>query len=374
MSGTRIYRNWASMLARCYNPNNPGYPKYCHRGYEPWKSFERFYADVSVLPDFGRPERSLDRIDNSAPYGPTNCRWATRSEQVRNRNLSKKKRTLGNIRLYSSRMIKRAARHTVLAERQQFAAALARAKRSNGHHQPEEATMVKRGREALFKQREEDVTAITPSLERQQWLERAVEALRERFAGVGYTVPQKIRVSIGWPKRAASCGAIGECWSTEASSDAHAELFVSPELTVSGRILDVLAHELTHATVGTAAGHQKPFKQCALKIGLQGPMRSTTGGPEFMTWAETLFKRIGLYPAGFLTDSPKQGTRMRKCECSICGYTARVARKWLALAGPPICPTDRVAMIEREGLVPTPAPAPKNAPAAAPVPSAACLK
>src|SRR5215468_5857944 len=84
----------------------------------------------------------------------------------------------------------------------------------------------------------------TPSLERQQWLEHAVEALRTRFAEVGYTVPEKIRVSIGWPKRAASCGAIGECWSTVASSDGHTEVFISPQLTEGGRILDVLAHEL----------------------------------------------------------------------------------------------------------------------------------
>ena len=205
--------------------------------------------------------------------------------------------------------------------------------------------MAKRGREALFKQREGEVTAITPSLERQQWLERAVEALRNRFIGAGYTVPQKIRVSIGWPKRAASCGAIGECWSTEASSDRHAELFVSPEITTGGRVVDVLAHELVHATVGTGAGHRKPFKQCALKIGLVGPMRSTTAGPEFTAWAEILFKRIGPYPAGFLTDTPKQGTRMLKCECSTCGYTVRITRKWLTLAGPPICPTDRIALV-----------------------------
>jgi hypothetical protein len=208
-----------------------------------------------------------------------------------------------------------------------------------------EAAMPKRGREALFKQREEPATAnVTPSLERQQWLERAVEALRNRFIGVGYTVPQKIRVSIGWPKRAASCGAIGECWSIDASSDRHAELFVSPELTEGLRILDVLAHEMVHATVGTAAGHQKPFKQCALKIGLVGPMRATTASPEFTVWADALMRRIGPYPAGYLTDTPKQGTRMLKCECATCGYTVRITRKWLTLAGPPICPTDRIAM------------------------------
>ena len=118
----------------------------------------------------------------------------------------------------------------------------------------------------------------TPSLERQHWLERAGSELRARFAAAGYIVPEKIRVSIGWPKRAASCGAIGECWATEASSDRHAELFISPELTEGARILDVLAHELVHATVGTNAGHGKAFKQCALKIGLRGPMRSTSAG------------------------------------------------------------------------------------------------
>ncbi|OLB71232.1 MAG: hypothetical protein AUI16_23645 [Alphaproteobacteria bacterium 13_2_20CM_2_64_7] len=75
-------------------------------------------------------------------------------------------------------------------------------------------------------------------------------------------------------------------------------------------------------------------------------MRSTTAGPEFTAWTEALFKRIGPYPAGFLTDTPKQGTRMLGCQCSVCGYRVRVSRKWLAAAGPPICPTDRIAMKE----------------------------
>jgi hypothetical protein len=199
-----------------------------------------------------------------------------------------------------------------------------------------------------FKHREETVQkrigGVPPSLERAQWLEAGVEALRARFAGVGYVIPEKVRVSIGWPKRAASCGAIGECWATEASSDRHSELFVSPELIDGTRILDVLAHELVHATVGTGAGHKKPFKRCALAIGLQGPMRATTAGPEFAEWSQTLLKRIGPYPAGYLTDSPKQKTRLIKCECSVCGYIARVSQKWISAAGPPICPTDQASM------------------------------
>jgi hypothetical protein len=174
--------------------------------------------------------------------------------------------------------------------------------------------MAKRGREALFKQRvpkdETPAVVVTPSLERQQWLERAVEALRARFVGAGYVVPQHIRVSIGWPKRAASCGAIGECWATEASSDRHNELFVSPELTEGARILDVLAHEMVHATVGTDAGHKKPFKQCALKIGLVGPMRSTTASPEFTAWAGRCLNASGLIRRAF---SPTRRNRARAC-------------------------------------------------------------
>jgi hypothetical protein len=180
------------------------------------------------------------------------------------------------------------------------------------------------------------------SMQRQQWLEQCVAALRDKFAANNYAVPEHVRVSIGWPKRSASCGAIGECWSTAASSDHHNELFISPELTDGAVIVSVLAHEVVHATVGVDAGHGKAFRHCALAIGLQGPMRSTSAGPEFTAWTTALFERIGPYPAGYLTDRPKQGTRGIKCECAVCGYLARISRKWLDSVGPPICPVDAV--------------------------------
>jgi hypothetical protein len=190
-----------------------------------------------------------------------------------------------------------------------------------------------------------ELTAAS-SLKRHEWLESAAEALRARFATAGYAVPDKVRVSIGWPRKASSCGAVGECWPATASSDAYIEQFIAPSLVDGVEIVGVLAHELVHATVGNKAGHGPPFKQCALTIGLAGPMRATTPGPEFVAWTGELFKRIGPYPAGYLTTplaSPKQTTRLIKCACA-CGYVARVARSWLDAAGPPICPADLVPM------------------------------
>jgi hypothetical protein len=50
---------------------------------------------------------------------------------------------------------------------------------------------------------------------RHQWLEAAVAELRSRFTGVGYTVPDAVRVSIGWTKYTPYKHAIGQCWALE---------------------------------------------------------------------------------------------------------------------------------------------------------------
>jgi hypothetical protein len=49
---------------------------------ERWRTFENFLADMGE-----RPSRlySLDRIDVNGNYEPGNCRWATRTEQMRNK-------------------------------------------------------------------------------------------------------------------------------------------------------------------------------------------------------------------------------------------------------------------------------------------------
>ena len=83
---TSEYEIWAGIKQRTGNQANKLYPYYGGRGVTMcarWQDdFEAFLNDVGVRPS---AHHSLDRIDNSKDYQPDNVRWATRTEQSRNR-------------------------------------------------------------------------------------------------------------------------------------------------------------------------------------------------------------------------------------------------------------------------------------------------
>lgn len=81
-------RTYTAMLDRCRKGRiNKSNERYVGRGIEVcdrWlESYENFVADMGLRTDF---RLTIDRIDNDGHYEPSNCRWATPSQQNRNQS------------------------------------------------------------------------------------------------------------------------------------------------------------------------------------------------------------------------------------------------------------------------------------------------
>ena len=77
------------MRSRCNNPNSPRFHHYGGRGIrvcKRWDKFANFLADMGEKPE----GLSLERNDVNGNYKPSNCRWATQTEQMRNQRITRR--------------------------------------------------------------------------------------------------------------------------------------------------------------------------------------------------------------------------------------------------------------------------------------------
>ena len=87
--GTQLYRAYSNMKTRCYNPHYYLYQHYGGKGIsvcDEWLG-ENGFNNFSIWSKANgyRDGLSIDRIDNSLGYSPSNCRWVDMITQQNNR-------------------------------------------------------------------------------------------------------------------------------------------------------------------------------------------------------------------------------------------------------------------------------------------------
>ena len=84
---TAEWSSYQAMINRCERPSHKQFKDYGGRGIRVCERWRQSYA--AFLTDMGRkptPSHSIDRYpDPDGDYEPGNCRWATRSQQERNK-------------------------------------------------------------------------------------------------------------------------------------------------------------------------------------------------------------------------------------------------------------------------------------------------
>lgn len=138
---------------------------------------------------------------------------------------------------------------------------------------------------------------------REAWLLKAIEAFRPRFEEIGFPIPARIHVSVGYGSKGRgteNSTILGVCFASFVSVDNVNHIYISPEIDDPARVLDVLMHELCHAADDCRNGHKGPFAEAAKALGLTGKMTSTVASAELAAELKTLAAELGEYPHGQL--------------------------------------------------------------------------
>lgn len=106
LTANPAYQAWRDMMRRCYDGGSDQFCNYGARGIrvcERWHDVGSFYEDMGDRPS---SRHSLDRLDVNEDYSKENCRWATPSQQARNKQLHKQLNWGIEIRGESSYMVR----------------------------------------------------------------------------------------------------------------------------------------------------------------------------------------------------------------------------------------------------------------------------
>ena len=201
---------------------------------------------------------------------------------------------------------------------------------------------------------------------REAWLRAATKELRGHFEQAGYPLPERLRFAIALTSSGRNVESQpGETWHSSVSADDTWEIIIRADKSDAVEVLGILVHELVHTVLPIEAGHGKLYKKAAVAVGLQGAARQASPTPLLTHRLMEIAANLGPLPHARLDieAGPRpvprpvgarksQKTHMRKAECQgkdekgeICGYTVRIASKWVEF-GPPGCPKHGPMFIE----------------------------
>lgn len=87
----RLYEIYHGIKKRCYNKNSNSYKDYGERGIimcEEWRNSTDIFIEWALSHGYS-DDLTIDRIDVNGNYEPSNCRWATYSQQMMNKRKTK---------------------------------------------------------------------------------------------------------------------------------------------------------------------------------------------------------------------------------------------------------------------------------------------
>lgn len=183
------------------------------------------------------------------------------------------------------------------------------------------------------------------------WLGAALDMIGAELPS-GCKLPAKIEVDFGFTSHGKRNGPIGEFWDGAASSNGVPKLIIRCHTADVGAIMDSLAHQVGHAVVGPKAGHGKPYRDFALRWGLEGKMREAIPGQRLRARLHEIAEALGPFPGGALNFEKYSANgeerrvvdvsdRQRNCQlkamCPEDEYIIRVSAQNLRRAAP-ICP------------------------------------
>lgn len=150
------------------------------------------------------------------------------------------------------------------------------------------------------------------SLNREAWLNGAVEAFRPRFDEKEYPLPSRISISCGWPRnQGGKEKPVGQAFDPLWTSDGTGHVFICPTLSEPLRVLEVTLHQLCRLAVGVSVGHSGPFVTLIREFGLVGKATATRADPGTLLHDKLLMicEELGPYPHSSMKDVKLSSSR-----------------------------------------------------------------